>query len=91
MPVWTIEVTTTPKRVLTKNKNRLVYVILNSSSVNVYVGFDSSVSTTGEKKGIPVLANGGIWSDEYHKGEVWIIAESDTEVQVVEVVKEEQP
>ena len=91
MPVWTIEVSTQPKRVLSKNPNRLTYAILNTSATNVYVGFDSSVTYSGERRGIPVLANGGFWQDEYHKGDVYVVAEADTEVTVIEVVKEEQP
>ena len=84
MGVITVKVKTTPTRLLTANPKRAAFMIINSSGTDVYVGFDSQVSTTGIKKGVLVGANGGYWAYEYHKGEVWAIASSETEITIVE-------
>ncbi len=89
MGVYELEIGTLPKRVLTRNKNRVLYGVINNSEKNVYLGFDSSVATSGEKKGILISPNGGYYIDSSHKGEVWLIAESDTVVTVFEVTPEE--
>ena len=89
MAVITTDVTTSPKRILVKNNKRVMYAVLNDSGYNVYIGHDKNVSTTGKTKGILVSANGGVWSDEFYKGEVWAIATGDAEVTVVEVTEEE--
>ena len=89
MGVVTVDVLTKPTRLLSRNPKRVVYTIINDSSVDVYVGFDKNVSTTGKTKGILVASGGGVWSDEFHKGEVWAIASSQTQVTVVETTKGE--
>ena len=89
MAVRTIEVRTTPTRLLVSNPDRVVYTIINTSGTDVYVAFDKNVETSGRNAGIPVAANGGVWSDEFHKGEVWAIANSTTSVVVVETTKGE--
>lgn len=89
MPVVTITVGTTPKRLLSRNPDRVVYSIINEGSYNAYIGYDKNVSTTGKTKGIKLAANGGGMEDEWHKGEVWAIAEGETELTVVEVSKGE--
>jgi len=89
MAVYELEIGTLPKRVLTRNKTRILYGVINSSSTNVYLGFDSSVATSGEKKGILISPNGGYYIDSSHKGEVWLIAEASTTVTVFEVTPEE--
>jgi len=88
MPVITVDVGTTPKRLLARNPKRVMYAVLNDSAVDVYIGFDKNVSTTGKTKGILVANNGGIWADEYHNGEVWAVATGSGEVTVVEVTEE---
>ena len=85
MAVFTVEVGTTPTRILVANPQRKVYSIHNFGSVDVYIGYDNKVSTTGFHKGVKIAANGGGAEDEWHKGEVWAIAPSATEVTVVEV------
>jgi len=85
MGVITVKVRTTPTRLLVANPKRKYYAVLNPSSVDVYVGFDNQVSTTGVRKGIVVKANGGAYGDEWHKGEVWGIASTETEVTVIEI------
>jgi len=90
MGVYELEIGTLPKRVLTRNKNRVLYGVINNSATNVYLGFDSSVATSGEKKGILIQANGGYYIDSSHKGEVWLIAEAATTVTVFEVTPEEK-
>jgi len=84
MGVITVKVKTIPTRLLVANSKRIGFMIINDSSVDVYVGFDNQVSTTGAKKGVPIKANGGFWAYEWHKGEVWAIAPSETEITVVE-------
>jgi len=91
MAVITLEVGTTPKRLLSANPGRVVYTLINEGSYNAYVGFDKNVSTTGKTKGIKLAPNGGGMEDEFYKGEVWAIAEGNTEITVVEVSEEEQP
>jgi len=91
MGVTTIEVGTTPKRLLSANPGRVVYSLINEGNYNAYVGFDKNISTTGKSKGIKLSANGGGMEDEFYKGEVWAIAEGNTEITVVEVSEEEQP
>jgi len=85
MPVVTVDVGTKPTRLLNRNPKRVVFSVINDSSTVVYVGFDSNVSTTGKRRGVKLDANGGWCEDEYHKGEVWAIAEAPTQVTVVEV------
>ena len=85
MAVFTVDVKTTPTRILVRNPDRKVYSVHNFSSVNVFIGYDNKVSTSGFHKGVKVAANGGGAEDEWHKGEVWAIASSNTEVTVVEV------
>lgn len=85
MAVVTVTVKTVPTRLLVANDKRKVYSIHNDSTVNVYVGYDKEVATSGPKRGILVRPNGGAIEDEFHKGEVWAIAEAETEVTVVEV------
>ena len=85
MGVVTVTVQTKPTRLLSINPKRVNYTLFNDSSTNVYIGFDKNVSTTGKTKGIRLAAGGGYISDEHHKGEVWAIASSATEVTVVEV------
>ena len=85
MAVFTVAVKTVPTRILVANPKRKVYSIHNFSSVDVYVGYDNKVSTSGFHKGVRIAANGGGCEDEWHKGEVWAIANSETEVTVVEV------
>ena len=84
MGVITIDVGTTPKRILSANPKRINFMLINNSGYNVYVGFNKDVSTTGKRKGVLLAANGGVWSYEYHKGELWAIAEGDAELTVVE-------
>jgi len=91
MGVITLEVGTTPKRVLSANPGRVVYNLINEGGYDAYVGFDKNVSTTGKTKGIKLTANGGGMEDEFYKGEVWAIAEGNTEITVVEISEEEQP
>jgi len=86
--VVTISVGTSPTRILAANPKRLVYVILNPSNYDVYIGFNSNVSTTGKTKGILVASGGGVWADEYTKDEVWAIATTETEITVMEVSEE---
>ncbi len=85
MAVLTLSVGTKPVRLLVANPKRKFWAVINAGSIDVYVGHDSQVSTTGKRKGIPVKANGGMYGDEYHTGEVWAIAPSETEVTVVEI------
>ncbi len=89
MPVRTLEVRTTPTRLLVANPERVVYTIINTSGTDVYVAFDKNVATSGRNAGILVASNGGVWSDEFHKGEVWAIASTTTNVVVVETTKGE--
>ena len=84
MGVITVQVGTTPKRILSRNDKRISFMLLNASSYNVYVGFDKNVSTTGKSKGVLLAAEGGCWAYEYHKGEIWAVAEGDAEITVVE-------
>ena len=84
MAVITVKVKTVPTRLLVANPKRIGFMIINDSSVDVYVGFDKGVATSGPKKGVPIKANGGFWAYEWHKGEVWAIASTETEVTVVE-------
>jgi len=84
MGVVTLKVHTTPTRLLVANPKRINFMIINNSTTNVFVGFDNTVETSGYKKGVQISANGGFWSYEYHKGEVWAIASEETEVTVVE-------
>ena len=85
--VVTVTVRTTPTRLLVHNDKRVVYTILNEGDYDVYVGFDKNISVSGSSKGIKVSAHGGVWSDEYHKGDVWAVASTETEVTVVETSK----
>ena len=89
MGVVTVDVGTKPTRVLARNPKRVVYTLINDSAYDVYVGFDKNVATTGKRKGILLAANGGIWSDEFHKGEVWAIASTQTQITVVETTEGE--
>jgi len=91
MGVVTVTVGTKPIRLLVGNPKRIVYVLINTGANNAYIGFNNQVSTTGINRGIPLGANGGVWADEYHKGEVYAVAEGDTDIVVVEVSEEEQP
>jgi len=90
MAVLTVKVSTTPQRILVANPKRVVYVLINTGANEAFIGHDKDVSTSGTKKGIPLGANGGVWADEYYKGEVWAIASGDTEICVVEVSEEEK-
>lgn len=85
MAVREIEIGTTPKRVLVRNERRLLYAVINESSVDVYLGFSSTLATSGESKGIKISANGGYYIDPAHKGEVWLIAPSATKVTLIEL------
>ena len=84
MAVLTLDVQTKPTRLLSANPNRRAFMLINDSGVDVYVGFDKNVSTTGKRKGVLVAANGGVWAYEFHKGELWAIAPSQTQITVVE-------
>ena len=88
MTVLTLTVTTKPRRLLVNNPKRKFWAVINAGTVDVYVGHDSNVSTSGKTKGIPVKANGGMYGDEYYQGEVWAVADSETEVTIVEVSEE---
>ena len=88
MAVLTLTVSTKPIRLLVSNPKRKFWAVINAGTVDVYVGHDSNVSTTGKTKGIPVKANGGMYGDEFHKGEVWAVADTQTEVTVIEVSEE---
>jgi len=85
MAVITVTVGTKPTRLLVANPRRRFWAVINASTTDVYIGHDSSVSTTGTHKGIVVKANGGMYGDEFHKGEVWAISTAETEVTVIEV------
>jgi len=89
MPVFVIDVDTTPKQILPRNDKRIAYTLFNGSSVNVYIGRDQSVSTSGSKKGVPLYANGGMIEDDKYKGPVWAVAEAKTEIHVIEDVEGE--
>jgi len=84
MGVITLQVGATPKRLLANNPNRINFMLINNGSYDAYIGFDSNVSTTGKSKGVLLAANGGVWSYEFHKGEVWAVATGDTEITIVE-------
>ena len=84
MAVLTLDVQTKPTRLLSANPKRVAFMLINDSGVDVYVGFDKNVSTTGKRKGVLLAANGGVWAYEYHKGELWAIAPSQTQITVVE-------
>ena len=84
MGVVTVDVLTKPTRILSANPKRIAFMLINDSSVDVYVGFDKNISTTGPTKGVLLAANGGVWAYEFHKGELWAIASSATEITVVE-------
>jgi len=68
---------TSPALVLQNNPDRLMWLIVNLSSYNVYIAFEPDVSTT---KGVLLSANGGSCSmsvDEDGEAvthEVWAIA-----------------
>ena len=89
MPVREIEISTLPKRVFAENKNRVLYAVINESSVDVYLGYDSGVTTSGESKGIKISANGGYYIDPAWKGEVWLVAPSNTVVTILEITAKE--
>jgi len=84
MAVSNIEIKTTPTRILVSNPKRIAFMVINDSTVDVYVGYDKNVSTTGKTKGVPIKPNGGYWAYEFHKGELWAIADSETDLIVVE-------
>ena len=84
MGVITVDVGTTPKRILSANPKRIAFMLINNSEYDIYVGFDKDVSTTGKKKGVLIAANGGCWAYEFHKGELWAIATGEAELTVVE-------
>jgi len=73
-----------PRRVLTKNPKRLAYTIKNDSTVNIFVGHDSGVATSGYRQGYLVPAGGGVIEDRWHKGEVWVICTQNVWITVAE-------
>jgi len=89
MPIRTVAVKTTPTRLLARNPDRVVYSVVNDSTVDIFISYDKNVATSGAYKGVKIMANGGSCEDEHHKGEVWAISTSETEVTVVEVSKGE--
>ena len=92
MPTWVEPLKANiPRRILPANPKRICYTIRNDSSVDVYIGKDSRVSTSGFFRGFKVDAGGGTLEDEFHKGEVWAIAESDCEITVNEDVPVDPP
>jgi len=84
MPVFTVDVGTTPKRILSANPKRIAFMIINDSGYDVYVGFNKDVATSGVNKGVVIAANGGCWAYEYHKGELWAVASGNAEITIVE-------
>jgi len=90
MPTFTHRVGTTPTRALISNPKRKSYSIVNDSSVDVFAGKSRNVATSGFKQGINLRANGGSLEDEFHKGEVWTVANTATTVTVVEDVEGEE-
>jgi len=71
---------TTPVRILDNNPSRFQFVFINLSPNNVYVGFDSQVSSA---KGIRVAPNGGdfrmIWTEDLEivTWEFFAVADND--------------
>jgi hypothetical protein len=90
MPTFAHTVQTTPTRVLLANPERVSYTIQNTSVEDVYVGKSREVATSGFKTGMKISAGGDSIEDEFHKGEVWIVAASSVSVVVTEDVKGEQ-
>ena len=94
MPVFTVELPQNKSaKVLERNEQRKEFTLYNESASNVYVGFNSNVtSASGRYQGIKVLANGGNYANDKHKGEVWVYTTgSGINLTVEEIVKAEQP
>ena len=53
-----VTVTTTPTLILSINPGRTEYILQNQSSITVYLGITSSVSTSGTRKGRELAAGG---------------------------------
>jgi hypothetical protein len=71
-------------RVLAPNPHRLSYSVKNNGAVIVYRGYDRSVTTSGPNQGYSIAVGGDAIEDEFHKGEVWLIAAAGTNVTVEE-------
>jgi len=74
----------TPTRVLSANPTRLSYSVKNDGAAIVYRGYDRGVAVAGPNQGYLIAVGGDAIEDEFHKGEVWLIAAADTNVTVEE-------
>jgi len=83
MPLIQI-VAAVPTRVLAPNPHRLSYSVKNDGAVIVYRGYDRSVAVAGPNQGYSIAVGGDAIEDEFHKGEVWLIAAAGTFVTVEE-------
>jgi len=89
MPVWVASlVANVAQKVAKRNELRRCLTIRNDSTEPVYYGHTSSVRTTGTLQGIKIDPNGGSLEDEFHKGEVWLIAAAAASVSIIEDVPE---
>jgi hypothetical protein len=71
-------------RVLSPNTHRTSYSVKNDSIVVVFRGYDRSVAVAGPNQGYLIAAGGDAIEDEFHKGEVWLIAAAGCNVTVEE-------
>jgi len=83
MPLIQI-VANAPTRVLTPNSHRTSYTVKNDSLVVVFRGYDRAVAVAGANQGLLIAAGGDAIEDEFHKGEVWLIAAADCYITVEE-------
>lgn len=65
-----LNVTNAAAKVLQANTNRRGYLIQNTGGNNIYLGFDSTLTSA---KGI-ILAPGASYNDNVYVGDVWAIA-----------------
>jgi len=85
MPVWKVSlVAGVAQKVMKKNPYRRSITIKNDSASNVYYGHHHNVATSGFRQGFLIPPNGGTMEDEFHKGEVWLIAAAAVSVSIIE-------
>jgi hypothetical protein len=74
--------TTTAAVILDSNPKRKAVIIYNNGAETVYLGFNSSVSTSN---GLPILSGAAYENDHFNAtGEYWIISTGTTDLRVEE-------
>lgn len=84
MPVFVHTVQTVPTRALLASRKRRSFTVQNTSAQDVFYAKNRNVSINGFTSGHKISASGGLLTDEFHKGEVWLIAAAQVDVTVSE-------